>query len=364
MEKTINILIVDDSKLVRDILKDIFAQHSDLNVIGEAVNGREGVTMAARLKPDIITMDIQMPEMDGFEATEEIMAYSPTPILIFSSSLDKSEQYTSFKAISLGALDNICKPDITHECFDALAYDLVKKVRMLSNIKVIPHIRGKLKKKKNNRTTAADAAVVAEIPCIPSMEGSNAQAYKLVAIGASTGGPMALEKLLGALPADFPVGIVIVQHIAKGFIESFVEWMGSKLALKVKIARHRDPIVPGTVYMAPDDVQLEIDAENRILLRSELPPWGEFKPSVNHLFQSAANSLGERAIGIMLTGMGSDGAEGMLEMRQKGAYTIAQDRDTSLIYGMPKAAVDNRSVQTVLPLDRIPAEVCSKIEEK
>lgn len=361
MSSTIKILVVDDSKLVRDILKDIFAADPEFQVVGEAVNGKEAVQMTRDLKPDLITMDIQMPVMDGFEATEQIMAYTPTPILIFSSAIDKSEQYTSFKAISLGALDNMSKPDITQEGFEQIAGVLRRKVRMLSHINVIPHIRGKFKVRSADPTpgtasTAKDTAAVRDFPIHMK--------YQLVAIGSSTGGPMALQKILSVMPSRFPVGIVCVQHISKGFINSFVEWLGTQTPLTVKIAQNNEEIRPGTVYFAPDDAHLTVTADKTLLLEQYLPPWGEFKPSVNHLFQSVGQKLRDRAIGVILTGMGSDGAEGMKVMADNGAYTIAQNRDTSLIFGMPKASIDNKSARCIKPLDKIAEEIIDKIKEK
>lgn len=361
MSSKINILIVDDSKLVRDILKDIFAVDPELQVVGEALNGKDAVQMTKDLKPHIITMDIQMPVMDGFEATEHIMAYTPTPILIFSSAIDKSEQYTSFKAISLGALDNMSKPDITQEGFDQIADILRRKIKMLSHINVIPHIRGKLK------TRPADIA-----PAKPPPPGDDVSPrdfpthlkFQLVAVGSSTGGPMALQKILSTLPAEFPVGIVCVQHISKGFVHSFVEWLGSQTPLTVKIAENNEEIRPGTVYFAPDDAHLTVTPGKTIFLDRLLPPWGEFKPAVNHLFKSVGQNLRERAIGVILTGMGSDGAEGMKVMSDNGAYTIAQNRDTSLIFGMPKASIDNKSAHCIKPVQKIADEILDKIREK
>ncbi len=357
MGTKVNILIVDDSQLVRDILKEIFQNDPGLRVIGEAVNGKEAVRLTRELKPDIITMDIQMPEMDGFEATEQIMAYTPTPILIFSSAIDKSEQYTSFKAISLGALDNMSKPDITQDGFDKIADTLLKKVKMLSNIKVIPHIRAKLKMPGTDAPPAE-----AKMPARRTVSARDLK-YRLVTVGTSTGGPMALAKLFALLPPDLPVGVVIVQHISNGFIDSYVEWLGTQTGLKVKVAEHGEPISSGTAYFAPDDVQMEVTTKNTILLNKDLPPWGEFKPSVNHLFKSVGQNLGENAIGIILTGMGDDGARGMEEMFLNGAYTIAQDKETSLIFGMPRAAVENNCVRTVLPLEKIAEEIIKKTNE-
>ncbi len=357
MGTIVNILIVDDSALVRSILKDIFASDPELRVVGEAVDGKEAIELTAQLKPDIITMDVQMPKMDGFEATEYIMAYHPTPILIFSSAIDKSEQYTSFKAIALGALDNMSKPDITQAGFDAVANTLVKKLKMLSRIKVIPHIRGKLKTRENGFTLPQP------IPTGAPVSSTGLNRYKLVAIGASTGGPMALKKILSGLPATFPLGIVLVQHITAGFIDSFVDWLGTTTPLKVKIPRIGEVVKGGIVYLAPDDVQMEISAENTIILNKEAPLWGEFKPSVNSLFDSVGKNLRDKAIGVILTGMGSDGALGMKRMYDNGAYTIAQDEATSLIFGMPKAAIDAQGVQAVLPLDDITRAIFKIIQE-
>lgn len=356
MGKSVNILVVDDSQLVRNILREIFQSDPDLHVIGEAVNGKEAVRMTRDLKPDIITMDIQMPEMDGFEATEQIMAYTPTPILVFSSAIDKSEQYTSYKAISLGALDNMSKPDITQEGFDLIAETLVKKVKMLSNIKVIPHIRAKLK--STGLEPKAEEKKFTGKKVVPE----NLK-FRLVAVGASTGGPQALAKICSALPHGFPVGIVIVQHISRGFIDSFVEWLGTQTSLKVKVAEHGESVNGGTIYFAPDDVQMEVTAKNTILLDKDLPRWGEFKPSVNQLFKSVGKNLGDRALGVILTGMGEDGVRGMEEMYRSGSYTIAQDRETSLIFGMPRAAIESRCIHTVLPLDKIANEIMRKINE-
>ncbi len=363
MEKEIRVLIVDDSILVRNILKDIFHSDPQLKVIGEAENGKEGVQLAKELGPDIITMDIQMPVMDGFEATEHIMAYTPTPILIFSSALDKSEQYSSFKAVSLGALDCVSKPDITAGGFEAIAGNLIRKVKMLSKINVISHIRGKLKRPTPPEGAAAPAT--GDAPAAAILTGGKAGGkYRLVALGASTGGPLALRKILSRFPAGFPLGILCVQHISRGFMESFTEWLGSETPLNIRIASQGMEVEPGTVYFAPDDAQMGITPDARISVDRTLPPWGEFKPSVNHLFKSVGENLGSHAIGVILTGMGSDGAEGMKFMHREGAHTVAQDQHTCLIFGMPKASIDNGGVKAVLPLDRIAEEIIHRAMDK
>lgn len=349
------VLIVDDSDLVRGILRDVLTQDPGIVVIGEARDGREAVEQTDRLHPDLITMDIQMPHMDGFAATEQIMAYTPTPILIFSSAIDKSEKHSSFNALALGALDVMSKPDITVAGFQELAAQLTAKIRMLARIKVVPHIRGKM----GGRDRPLPAATAALKP----PDNGQGAAARLVVIGASTGGPLALKKLLASLPVQFPAGIAIVQHITYGFIDGFVDWLGLSIRLRVCVAEDGEVIRPGTVYFAPDDVQMQVSADHRIRLRRDLPPWGKHRPSANHLLQSAGESYGERAIGIILTGMGDDGVTGLKAMRDRGALTIAQDQVSSLIYGMPRVAVESGAAALVLPLERIADELLRVLKE-
>ncbi len=300
-ENLTRVLIVDDSDLVRGILREVLAQDPGIVVIGEARDGREAVEQTAQLRPDLITMDIQMPHMDGFAATEQIMAYTPTPILIFSSVIDKSEKYSSFRALALGALDVMSKPDITVAGFQELAARLTAKIRMLARIKVIPHIRGKMRDRDHKPFPAAVAAAV-------KPPGNGCAAARLVAIGSSTGGPIALKKLLSSLPVQFPAGIAIVQHITHGFIDGLVDWLAVNIGLHICVAEDCEAISPGTVYFAPDDVQMQVSVDHRIRLRADLPPWGEHRPSINHLLQSAGENYGEHAVGVILTGMGDDGA--------------------------------------------------------
>jgi two-component system, chemotaxis family, protein-glutamate methylesterase/glutaminase len=352
----IRLLIVDDSDLVRGIVRELLSQDPDLVVAGEARDGREAVALTERLRPDLIIMDIQMPVMDGFAATEHIMAYTPTPILIFSSAIDRSEKYSSFRALSLGALDVMSKPDITNAGFQEIAAQLIAKIKLLSRIRVIPHIRGKLRPGQVWEVGKSEAEPVRPAAITP-------QARRLVAIGASTGGPLALEKLFAALPGTFPAGIVVVQHITRGFLDGFIDWLAGRVRLRVRVAADGETVRNGMIYFAPDDAQLLVSPDRRIRLRPDLPPWGEHKPAVNHLLQSVGESLGAQSVGVILTGMGDDGAAGMRAMHDRGAYTIAQDQGTSLIYGMPRAAVEAGGVSRVLPLERIAEELETLVRE-
>ncbi len=352
--KKIKLLIVDDSSMVRGILREIFDSDPQIEVIGEAENGKVAIELTKRLKPDIITMDIQMPEMDGFESTEYIMAYHPTPIIIFSSAIDKTEAYSSIKAIALGALDVIQKPDITDDKFKEISELILSKVKSLSQIKVISHIRGKRKKRLEETPTDLPESPKTGLKQIESGSGST---YKLLGIGSSTGGPYALETFLTEFPDSFSLPIVVVQHICDGFIDSLVELLDDRISMTVKIAENGEKLNRGTVYFAPNNVQLLIDREERILLDSHLPRWGVFKPSINYLFNTMADVYRDKGIGVILTGMGNDGAEGLMKMRESGAVTIAQDQESSLIFGMPKAAIDLGAAKYVIPLQEIANQI-------
>jgi len=343
-KQKIRVLVVDDSEMVRNILHEIISADPDLEIAGMADNGLEAVELCSQLLPEVITMDVQMPKMDGFQATEKIMAYTPTPILIFSSALDKSQQYTSFQAIALGALDIMAKPDLSRDGFQEIAGILCKKIKLLARIQVIQHIHGKLKK---------SGPVIAEKSHPIAIAPPERRVFSLVVIGASTGGPVALEKLLGKLPGDFPLPLAAVQHITEGFIGSYADWLNSRIELRVKLGEHGEKLSPGTVYFAPDGVQMSVSSAGLISLDSHIPPLGEHKPAINHLFFTTAEAFGQQSIAILLTGMGKDGAEGMKSIRRKRGLTIAQDRQSALIYGMPRAAVEIGAAEMVLPLEKI-----------
>lgn len=356
----IRVLIVDDSAMVREILREILSSDPEIKIVGEAENGKIAIELTKKTKPDIITMDIQMPEMDGFEATEYIMAYNPTPIIIFSSIIDKKETTSSLKAISLGALDVMIKPDITDDRFQSIAGSIISKVKSLAHIIVIPHIKKKMEDiHRTKKLIAASEKKIKNLNLDILLTNHNRINYKMIGIGASTGGPKALGKVLSEFPSDFPIGIVVVQHICEGFIESLAELLNTKLSLKVKIAENKEIISGGCVYIAPSNVQLLVDNEGRIVLNKNLSPWGVFKPSINHLFKSMGETLEEKGIGVILTGMGNDGTEGLETMYKKGAFTIAQDQKSSLIFGMPKTAIDKGVVTRVVSLADIAHEIKS-----
>lgn len=347
----IKILICEDSPVVALLLKAIFEREPDFKVIGLAKNGREGVQMAHELKPDLITMDIRMPKMDGFEATRMIMESKPIPIVVVSSSVDDEEMKITFRAIEEGALSVIEKPHgINHPDFGAIRRELVETVRAMASVKLIRRIS--LRKPRST-----------EMASIPAF--TEAGAYELVAIGCSTGGPIALQQVLPSLPVNFPVPIVIAQHISRGFIGGMVSWLGGHTLLRVKEAQQGEPLLAGTVYFAPDDAHLLI-ARNSNGLAAQLrqgPPVNGFRPSATPLLESVAQTCGKSAIGAIFTGMGCDGAEGLLALRRAGGHTIVQDPESSAVYGMPGAAIALDAVDEIVKLDRIAAYLSNLVQK-
>lgn len=339
VDKKLRVLIVDDSATVRRFLSDLVNSTPDMAVVGEARDGQEAVAMAASLRPDVISMDIQMPVMDGLAATELLMQQQPLPIVIVSSRLERSEKAVdlAFLALQAGALAVLkTPPAASHPDYPAARDQFLGTLRAMAAVSVVRRWQTR--------------------PIPPTGETLPRTAPPLViAIGASAGGPMALHTILGALPADFPIPIAVVQHMAEGFIEGLVRWLDSSSRLRVRLAEPGQFLQPGEVTVASsaghlalrrvgDRARAYVDAE-----RGSTP----YQPSVDRLFASIAEGFGPRAVGILLTGMGDDGARGLLQMRQRGARTIAQDEESCLVYGMPRAAVELGAAEQVLPLKAI-----------
>ena len=338
MVMSVQVLVVDDSAVARGIISNFLDDDPDIDVIGVAKDGKEAIDFTTQLKPDLITMDINMPVMDGLAATTHIMAHQPTPILIVSS-LVKSEVDLAFRAMSLGALDAMGKPSFDQ--FPAKdAGELVRKVKLLSQVPVVTHLEGK------RRNRLAKSA--------PSKGYTSAAAskFQVVAIGSSTGGPKALHKVLSQLPVDFPSGILVVQHISAGFTSGLVSWLDRTSQVSVKEAEEGDKIQPGVVFIAPHDFHMMVVSGGRIRLNKALPIKGH-RPSANVLFSSVAKVYNKNSIGVVLTGMGEDGATGLVEMRKSGSKTIVQDEESSVIFGMPKVAIEMGAAEEVLPIDKI-----------
>jgi two-component system, chemotaxis family, protein-glutamate methylesterase/glutaminase len=347
-KKLIKLLIVDDSHLMCKVLTDVFNSDHQIIVMGVANNGKDAFELAKKLKPDIIIMDIHMPVMDGVEATKLIMAYIPTPILIISSSSPKPGHGSVFDAISYGALEFLRKEGVAFYSNKINRNQLIEKVKYLSRIKVITHLKGKSINIKDK--TKKDYKPAKLTP------DSGETADRVIAIASSTGGTKAISLILQSLPANLPCAIVIVQHLTSGFDDDFTDWLEGKSALKVKIARDSETIKTGTVYLAPTDFQTRINAKGRFVISAE-PSYNGHCPSGDILLSSAAKTYGNKAIGVILTGMGRDGAEGIHMIHNDKGKTIAQNEESCVIFGMPKAAIDLNAVDYVLPLDEISEKI-------
>jgi two-component system chemotaxis response regulator CheB len=336
--KKTRVLVVDDSPLVRDILTMILQEDPEIEVVGQAENGQVAIDLVSTLRPDLVTMDIMMPVMDGLTAIQHIMAYQPTPILVVTSS---GEAEVAYKAISSGALEVMQKPDMS--LGPAEWEGFVRRIKLLARVKVITHVRG--------RGTASTQVLPFLGPA--AQAGSEG---RILAIGASTGGPAALAKLLTGLPPDLTVGVVIVQHIAEGFVPGLVSWLKTVTMLTVKAAEEGDCIHPGTAYLAPTGSHTAVTSGGRLCLLGS-PPVDSQRPAVDVLFDSIQEQYGRRAIAVLLTGMGRDGARGLKAIREAGGKTIAQDEASCVVYGMPKAAVELGAAEQVLPLSEIPMAI-------
>jgi two-component system, chemotaxis family, protein-glutamate methylesterase/glutaminase len=331
----IRVVIADDSATARQLLRAILELDGDIEVVAEAHDGAEAVEVTQQVRPDLVVMDVHMPVADGLEATKEIMMRVPTPILIVSA-VSHRDVDLSLSATQAGALTALPKPGSpASPGFEVAAAELRAMVRAMAQVKVV-----------RRWSASSPRGVVVVRPRRIAEPG------ELVAIAASTGGPAALRRILMDLPRTFPAPIVVVQHIARDFTAGFADWIGASCALRVKLGERGETMRPGTVYIAPDDAHLGIAADRTIkLVRS--PAIGGFRPSASYMFQSAAGAYGARLVAVVLTGMGTDGADGLDAARKAGAYVIAQDEATSIVYGMAQEAVRRGAVNAIVPLDQI-----------
>lgn len=334
----IRILIVDDSPTMRQLVRAILESDPVLRVVGEAEDGVTAISLCEKLQPDLITMDIRMPRMNGFQAIRHIMSESPRPIVVLTSPESDRELKITFKAIEAGALMVLGKPDGLPGN-DSEAAQFIAQVKAMAGVKVVrrrwgPTIERPVPSPSRAQTTS------------PRDRG------QIIAIGASTGGPPAIQAILKHLPSDLPAPVIVVQHISIGFMVSFVKWLDQTTPWTVKLAQNGELLRPGVVYLAPDDHHLLIGRYNLCLL-SKSPPVDGHRPSVTALFESAAQNHGPAAIGVLLTGMGADGARGLRSLHKAGGRTIVQDESTCVVFGMPGEAVALGAVDEILPLGRI-----------
>lgn len=329
----IRVMVVEDSPTARALMVEILQSDPDINVVAEATHGGEAVELSSKLRPDLITMDIHMPIMDGFTATKHIMARSPTPIIIVSSSTSGPDVEHSLNAIQAGALMVLPKPDNPASArFDYRRNELLTMAKAMASVKVV-----------RRWTTAPPPPPQARVK--PA-----AGNVRIVAIAASTGGPAALHRIFTSLPRDFRVPIVVVQHITAGFIGGLADWLRASCPLDVTVGEHGEELKAGHVYLAPDTRHLGVTSTGRVAISDEAPRNG-FRPSGDYLFQSVAAAYGSSVAGVVLTGMGSDGVDGLRAVKAAGGHVLAQDEASSIVYGMPKEAVAAGVVDSVLNLD-------------
>jgi two-component system, chemotaxis family, protein-glutamate methylesterase/glutaminase len=334
MHVMIRVLVVEDSIVARELLLHVLRQEPGLEVVGVAPDGEAAVAMAERLRPDIVLMDVHMPRLDGLEATRRIMERTPSPIVMVSASMHRNETDLTFASLEAGALAVAEKPrGLDHPDFERNVAQLIQTLKSMAEVKVV-------------RRWPRQA------PAPPQPPRASARRATLVAIGASTGGPKALAEILSGLPADLPATILVVQHIAAGFITGLAQWLAQKTSLSIKLADYGERTRPGTVYLAPEGGQMGVDRAGRIMMGGAVKEDG-FCPSASFLFRSVAESCGSTAIGVLLTGMGQDGAAGLLHLRRAGGVTIAQDEASCVVFGMPARAIELDACDHVLPVDGI-----------
>ena len=352
----IRVMVVDDSALVRKIATDILSADPEISVVATAAQGEFALQKLTREQPDVITLDMEMPGMGGLETIRQIMSLRPTPIIVMSAHAAKGADLT-LQALELGAVDFVLKPSNSLSGgIPAIARELVEKVKSAARI-VVHATAGS----EHPRETVVRREPPAE-PVAPARERASDE-YDLVAIGTSTGGPVALKTVLTMLPADLPVGVVVVQHMPPVFTRAFAERLDSCCKVRVKEAEDGDVILPGRVLLAPGNRHMTVTrlgAEPHVALNQSETVNGH-RPSVDVLVHSVAMEYGGRAVGVIMTGMGKDGAEGMRELHARGGHVIAQDRESSVIYGMNREVVQNGDANEVAAVEAIAARIQERL---
>jgi len=344
----INTLIVDDSALARDIIRDFLETDENFNIIGEAADGEEGVQKILSLNPDLVTLDLEMPKMNGLEVIETVMKKTSVPIVVVTS---HDTAKNAYEATVKGALEFYPKDTFSASLTPQKQQQIYETLKRISGIKAAWKKPGTAVVPEEFLTTEGKISIVNSSP--------EKRKINAVVMASSTGGPKALSSFFLLVPEKFPVPIILVQHNSSGFDKSFAQWLGVYASLNVKVAEEGEVPVPGTVYVAQTDKHLELRMiDGQMTLRyNDGEPENNQKPSADVLFRTAAESLKESVISVVLTGMGSDGAAGTRRIKEMGGITLAQDEATSLIYGMPKAAAETGCLDMALPLEKIPAEL-------
>jgi len=344
----IKVLVVDDSAFMRSAISRMLEKDDDIHVVGTAKNGQEAIEKVDELKPDVVTLDIEMPVMNGIEALKHIIAKHRLPVIMFSA-LTKEGAEITMEALHIGASDFITK-DFSNVSLNISTREneLINKVKSVAKNKVMILLKRLEQMRKPSVVNFNNV----------NYNANNHTRHKILAIGASTGGPPALQHILTKFPKDFPVPIIIAQHMPKLFTQSFAQRLNASSQIEVKEAENGEMLRPGTALVAPGDTHMGIKRRgNDVVVELVNDTKYIFRPSVDLLMSSTADAYGSHSLGIILTGMGNDGLVGIKEIKSKNGYVIAQDEDTCVVYGMPKAVVNANMADAVLPIDKIPAEI-------
>ena len=344
MTKIIRVLVVDDSLVMRQLLKDMLEKDKTISVVDTAKNGVEAVIKTVEHQPSVVTLDIEMPKMDGLTALQYIMKDNPVPVIMLSA-MNKRQADIVIKALEMGAVDFIAKTSGTLSLdIDEVGENIISKVKDAAKIRV-----GRVVPKNFDRIIVSDFKAI------------NHRRDRIIAIGSSTGGPKALLEFISALPRDLPASILIVQHMPEGFTQSLAERLNWQTSLEVKEAKDGDKLKPGVVYIAPGNRHMVVDGEKIHLTNGAKVNFT--RPSVDVLMESVAKKYGPNAIGVLMTGMGHDGANGMKAIKENSGQTIAQDEKSCTVFGMPKAAIGLKVVDQVVPLNKIARMIIKMIKE-
>lgn len=348
----IRVLIVDDSRVSRELLTRILSSDTGIRIEGTVSSGKAALAFLSERRVDVVTMDIEMPGLDGYETTQRIMGSTPLPIVIVSAAWDPGAADKTFRALQAGAVSVMGKPvGPTNPAFESTREELVNMVKAMAGLPVI----------RRHYPPPAPGLSAGQTPlrwAEASWSPRTSSKREIVVMGASTGGPAAITEILARLAKPYPLPILIVQHIATGFLSGMAGWLGEAVGMTVLIASDGEFPKPGQVYLAPDSLHMTLGKDGRIHLVDDLPDAG-LRPSVARLFASTAEAFGSRSIGVLLSGMGQDGAEGLGFMRARGAETIAQDEESSVVFGMPGEAVRRKAACHVLPPQAIADLLCA-----
>lgn len=346
----VKIIIVDDSPVVLAILKKIFSTSSDLQIAGTGKNGLEGLELLKMHNPDVICTDLHMPEMDGLEFIRRVMETSPKPMLVISTAVSDAGDKNVFQLLEAGALDVFPKPaGGKEEDYEKIGAHLISKVKLLKSVPVFKKIR------KVSHTSAASSASSSSTTFMPALSEKE---FKFVAVGASTGGPNALQAIFSMLPKDFSAPILCVQHISPGFQDSLISWLSSTSRLKITVMEENSVPEAGVIYFPPEGKHMTVNGQGRLVSSTE-PGYNGHCPSVNILFKSLGRYFASKTLAVLLTGMGDDGATGLLTVRQFGGTTIAEAESSCVVYGMPRVAKEIGAAELVLPLGRIAPQLAA-----